>query len=75
MEKCREDKASENIASNTRMYVICGGPGSGKTSLSNAVIKTFSEAQCFALDLDVCVPPWMRENFARGIYPTVRLFQ
>eukprot|EP00420_Gonyaulax_spinifera_P001694 CAMPEP_0197930110 /NCGR_PEP_ID=MMETSP1439-20131203/104944_1 /TAXON_ID=66791 /ORGANISM="Gonyaulax spinifera, Strain CCMP409" /LENGTH=110 /DNA_ID=CAMNT_0043552787 /DNA_START=21 /DNA_END=349 /DNA_ORIENTATION=- len=23
------------------------------------------------LDLDVCVPEWMRENFKQGIYPTL----
>lgn len=27
--------------------------------------------QCLVLDLDVCVPLWMRQNFAKGIYPTL----
>jgi gluconate kinase len=26
---------------------------------------------CLALDLDVCVPDWMKENFGKGIYPTL----
>jgi hypothetical protein len=26
--------------------------------------------KCLSLDLDVCVPQWMRDNFAQGIYPT-----
>ena len=26
---------------------------------------------CLGLDLDVCVPQWMRDNFANGIYPTL----
>jgi energy-coupling factor transporter ATP-binding protein EcfA2 len=29
------------------------------------------EGFCLALDLDVCVPDWMRENFGRGMYPTL----
>lgn len=28
--------------------------------------------QCYlALDLDICVPQWMRDNFANGLYPTL----
>jgi hypothetical protein len=27
--------------------------------------------KCLSLDLDVCVPQWMRDNFAQGIYPTL----
>jgi hypothetical protein len=26
---------------------------------------------CLKLDLDVCVPQWMRDNFAEGIYPNI----
>ena len=27
--------------------------------------------QCLLLDLDVCVPTWMKDNFANGIYPSL----
>ena len=37
---------------------------SSSSSISNARI------QC--LDLDVCVPQWMRDNFSKGIYPTLK---
>jgi len=25
---------------------------------------------CINLDLDICIPTWMRENFSKGIYPS-----
>jgi gluconate kinase len=32
-----------------------------------------NEEKCvMALDLDVCVPQWMKENFAEGIYPNLQ---
>jgi gluconate kinase len=39
-----------------------------------ALLSSLSEPQIrpMALDLDSCVPEWMRENFARGIYPTLK---
>jgi gluconate kinase len=55
---------------NSKLYVIFGRPGAGKTSLANAVIAKI-KGKCFALDLDCCVPQWMRDNFAKGTYPTV----
>lgn len=27
--------------------------------------------ECLGLDLDVCVPQWMKDNFAKGQYPTL----
>jgi len=36
-------------------------------SIENIVIG----GPLFGLDLDVCVPQWMRDNFAQGIYPTL----
>ena len=30
-----------------------------------------SDIDCLGLDLDVCVSPSMRDNFAKGIYPSL----
>ncbi len=55
--------------------VIFGRPGSGKTTVANAAVDMIARnkphLQCLALDLDVCVPQWMRDNFAKGKYPTL----
>ena len=43
--------------------------------VANAVIaqaKASGIGNTLALDLDVCVPQWMRDNFAKGIYPTLQ---
>lgn len=66
----------------TSLIVVFGRPGAGKTSISTAAIEKLnnkknsndnSSAQnlIHGLDLDVCVPQWMRDNFSRGIYPTL----
>lgn len=59
----------------TPIIVIFGRPGAGKSTLSDAAIaraKAAGIGNTLALDLDVCVPQWMRDNFAKGIYPTLQ---
>jgi gluconate kinase len=55
--------------------VVFGRPGSGKSTIATAAVEMLTkhqpQLQCLALDLDVCVPKWMRDNFANGIYPTL----
>ena len=56
-------------------------PGAGKTTCANAAVNLIRTGvgcdfdprkyQCLPLDLDVCVPQWMRDNFSQGIYPTL----
>jgi gluconate kinase len=61
------------------MVVVFGMPGAGKTTISNEALKKLetnnknanSQPPCISLDLDVCVPSWMKDNFAQGIYPTL----
>ena len=56
------------------MIVVFGKPGAGKTTISNAALNTIRDKgsnDCIHLDLDVCVPQWMRDNFAKGLYPTL----
>lgn len=63
----------------TQIFVVFGKPGSGKSTVANAAIELLSrsplsEADAIrpvGLDLDVCVPQWMRDNFAKGIYPSL----
>jgi gluconate kinase len=57
--------------------VVFGRPGAGKTTVAIAAVEKFKaldDAQdvfCLGLDLDVCVPQWMKDNFANGMYPTL----
>jgi gluconate kinase len=57
--------------------VVFGRPGAGKTTVANAAVEKFKtldeckNAVCLGLDLDVCVPQWMKDNFANGNYPTL----
>ena len=58
------------------MVVVFGRPGAGKTTISNAAFEKIQNNKtksnpCILLDLDVCVPSWMKDNFAKGIYPTL----
>jgi len=60
------------------IVVVFGRPGAGKTTVATAVIKVFEDENLkvhdfvvHGLDLDVCVPQWMKDNFARGMYPTL----
>jgi gluconate kinase len=53
--------------------VVFGRPGAGKTTVADTAVEMMAaerEICCLGLDLDVCVPEWMKENFAKGFYPT-----
>ncbi len=64
--------------------VVFGRPGAGKSTVADAAVALLksnhqhhphpnnkNDIYCLGLDLDVCVPQWMRDNFANGIYPTL----
>ncbi|GMH97789.1 hypothetical protein TrST_g12658 [Triparma strigata] len=60
------------LQQNTDMFVIFGSPGAGKSTVADAVCSAMGPAAApLRLDLDVCVSQQMRENFAKGIYPTL----
>jgi len=61
-------------------------PGAGKTTISQAAVHLLDNDGIddndnglkdpkmyhhLYLDLDVCVPQWMRDNFSKGMYPTL----
>lgn len=50
-----------------RLAVVFGRPGSGKST----VLAAAALSGVVALDGDACVPQGMRDNFARGVYPTL----
>lgn len=57
------------------MIVICfGRPGAGKTTILNKALELFQfeNHAVKSIDLDVCIPQDMKENFAKGIYPTLK---
>jgi gluconate kinase len=55
--------------------VVFGRPGAGKSTVADASLSLLQHSEhpihCLGLDLDVCVPQWMRDNFAAGKYPTL----
>ena len=53
-----------------RPLIIFGRPGAGKSTIAERLIA-HPDANAYNLDLDVCVPRWMRDNFAKGVYPTL----
>jgi gluconate kinase len=59
------------------VLVIFGIPGAGKTTISRVVVQrlltsdTERRPSIIYVDLDDCVPEWMRDNFSKGLYPTV----
>jgi energy-coupling factor transporter ATP-binding protein EcfA2 len=75
------------IIQTTPIVVVFGKAGAGKTTVADCAIQllveqnansqqlsgsTSSTGVCpVGLDLDVCVPQWMRDNFSAGIYPTL----
>jgi gluconate kinase len=63
-----------------KIAVVFGRPGAGKTTIATKAVElynvTYSEQmpsphRVWCLDLDVCIPQWMKDNFAKGIYPTL----
>lgn len=44
--------------------------GSWRRTEDSAALNSPAPLNLIGLDLDVCVPQWMRDNFAAGIYPT-----
>lgn len=55
-----------------KMAIVFGRPGAGKTTIANEAIPLFPDyiGTVIGFDLDVYVPQWMKDNFAKGIYPT-----
>lgn len=56
------------------LFVVFGRPGSGKSTVADAAANLLRNegTNILRLDLDVCVPDWMKDNFANGIYPTLK---
>lgn len=55
------------------ILIVFGKPGAGKTTIANAASEYIigTKRNCLVLDLDVCIPQWMKDNFAKQIYPTL----
>ena len=61
------------------IMVLFGRPGAGKSTIAESLLAQSTSTVAFAtsgrsilwLDLDICVPQWMRDNFAAGVYPTL----
>ena len=53
-----------------RPLIMFGRPGAGKSTIAERLVA-HPDANAYNLDLDVCVPQWMRDNFAKGVYPTL----
>lgn len=56
------------------MIVVCfGRPGAGKTTISNKALELIhlENRAVNSVDLDICIPQAMKDNFAKGIYPTL----
>ena len=60
------------------MVVVFGRPGAGKTTVSEEAVRLLKTETCSAetaatanhlhLDLDVCVPQWMRVSISHPYY-------
>mmetsp|Transcript_26611 Transcript_26611/g.25480 ORF Transcript_26611/g.25480 Transcript_26611/m.25480 type:complete len:244 (-) Transcript_26611:252-983(-) len=63
------------------IVIIFGRPGAGKSTIANETKINFHDERqennnellslLLNLDLDICIPTWMKENFGKGIYPTL----
>ena len=57
------------------MFVVFGRPGAGKSTIAQRSKEIISNQNMMKnilyLDLDVCIPKWMKDNFSQGIYPTL----
>ena len=60
------DERQENVG----LTILFGKPGAGKTTIANHVLSQMPN-DCMMLDLDDCIPQWMKDNFTKGIYPTL----
>eukprot|EP00980_Cylindrotheca_fusiformis_P021362 scaffold8240_cov133-Cylindrotheca_fusiformis.AAC.7 len=65
------------MAEQIPILVVFGRAGAGKTTIANAAIQALNDRRMtdglvvHGIDLDVCIPQWMRDNFANGMYPTL----
>ena len=66
--------SNARLSDTAAMVVVFGRAGAGKTTVANAAIDLLTDESiyCLGLDLDDCVPQWMRDNFGKGIYPTLK---
>ena len=53
-----------------RPLIVFGRPGAGKSTIAERLVA-HPDANAYNVDLDVCVPQRMRDNFAKGVYPTL----
>jgi gluconate kinase len=70
----------KDVPTGRHMVIVFGRPGAGKTTVAEQAVQSIqtkgqtsssSPYSCCAIDLDVCVPQWMRDNFAQGVYPAL----
>jgi energy-coupling factor transporter ATP-binding protein EcfA2 len=64
------------VNNNIPLVVVFGRPGSGKSTIAEASLKLLRKDEqsfrCLGLDLDVAIPQWMKDNFSKGLYPTLQ---
>jgi gluconate kinase len=65
------DFASDQLSETPAIFVLFGRPGAGKSTLAAALASVENPLNHRWIDLDVCVTDEMKENFGKGIYPTL----